>query len=299
MDAKLCRVCRSSLPFFRRSDQRYCGVRCRVRAHRIRVSAGASTSAGDTGSMEAVVAALATAATAMILERLRSELREERAQRRTQDKEIATIQEKLRVGEKEQARLTAGWQSALTESRRLNAAKDAKAVTIAKLRRQFAARRSQAKRPPARVMRQQGQIDRLRDVNREQAKQLRESKRNLRSAERRITKLLAPSKAEVKMKVEIKRLTKLLDAAQAHETKLGSKVKRLKKRNARLVGEMTLEEEQSWFDRLLGDGGAGQRGYRRFSPRSRATRAELPNAKPRSKLAAQPQRKGLPPKSEK
>lgn len=298
MDAKLCRVCSSALPFFRRSNQRYCGVRCRVRAHRIRARAGTSKSAGGTGNMEAVVATLATAATAVILEQLQSELREERAQRRVQDKEIAALRSELRVGEREQARLTAGWQSALAEGRRLNAAKDAAAGTLAKLRRQLAARRSQAKRPSARVIRQQEQIERLREDKREQAKQLRESKRKLLSAERRITKLLAPSKNEVKLTAEVKRLTKLLDAAQAHKDKLGSKVKQLKKRNARLVEEMTVEEEQSWLDRLLGNGGAGQRGDKHFSSRSRAARAELSKAKPRPELPAQPRRKGLPPKSE-
>lgn len=36
MSAKLCVVCGEALPLPRRADRRYCGVRCQVRAHRIR-----------------------------------------------------------------------------------------------------------------------------------------------------------------------------------------------------------------------------------------------------------------------
>lgn len=40
MNAKLCVACGEDLPVMRRSDRRYCGVRCRVRAYRIRKHVG-------------------------------------------------------------------------------------------------------------------------------------------------------------------------------------------------------------------------------------------------------------------
>lgn len=75
MDTKLCVVCGEALPLLRRSDRRYCGVGCRVRAHKIRGDCAASRRESPPAA-----AILGIAATAATIEALYRELAQEREQ---------------------------------------------------------------------------------------------------------------------------------------------------------------------------------------------------------------------------
>lgn len=81
MDTKLCVACGSPLPSLRRSNRRYCGVGCRVRAHKIRVGRGARQQRQRQGSHSAPRNYVGLVLSAFAVDALRRELAEVREQR--------------------------------------------------------------------------------------------------------------------------------------------------------------------------------------------------------------------------
>jgi len=115
MVAKKCTVCRYNLPVERRSDRRYCGVRCRVRAHRLRgvaLAAQQALDASDDLTAAEIAAATATAAAAALLvETLRKQLNNTEETRDKQASELSTIRGVLQ--KTEAARLAAAQDAAI------------------------------------------------------------------------------------------------------------------------------------------------------------------------------------------
>ncbi|HAN93584.1 MAG TPA: hypothetical protein DCQ33_16095 [Nitrospira sp.] len=81
METKLCVVCGEALPLLRRSDRRYCGVGCRVRAHKIRGSCAPGQRRPRQEGSHSAAAILGIVATAATVEALCRELEQEREQR--------------------------------------------------------------------------------------------------------------------------------------------------------------------------------------------------------------------------
>lgn len=94
MIAKLCGVCGADLSNRKRSDHRYCGVRCRVRAHRIRAAVGLRALRSQRRADRQTRAhAARMQEAAKTIEELRAQLHEEHEQRQKMESRI----EKLRA----------------------------------------------------------------------------------------------------------------------------------------------------------------------------------------------------------
>ena len=119
MNAKKCSVCRQSLPTERRSDRRYCGVRCRVRAYRLRggaVAAQQGTDASaDVTAAEIAAAAASAAAAALLVETLRKQLQDAEETRDKQVSELSTVRSELQ--KTEAARLAAAQEAAIQRAK--------------------------------------------------------------------------------------------------------------------------------------------------------------------------------------
>jgi predicted nucleic acid-binding Zn-ribbon protein len=91
---KQCIVCGSALPQRRRSDRRYCGCKCRVRAFRIRNRAQQLKARGPTRSHDGYHAAPSSAGDATVAEadqKIRQELEDKIA---TLEDQLARVEEK-------------------------------------------------------------------------------------------------------------------------------------------------------------------------------------------------------------
>lgn len=88
MDTKLCAVCGADLPLLRRSDRRYCGGRCRVRAYRVRADASRRRPRKAEESSATQAAVVGVAAAGASLTALRWQLTLEGAHRRTLEMEV-------------------------------------------------------------------------------------------------------------------------------------------------------------------------------------------------------------------
>lgn len=119
MVAKKCTVCRHNLPVERRSDRRYCGVRCRVRAYRLRggaVAAQQGTDASaDLTAAEIAAAAASAAAAALLVETLRKQLQDAEETRDKQASELSTVRSELQ--KTEAARLAAAQEAAIQRAK--------------------------------------------------------------------------------------------------------------------------------------------------------------------------------------
>ncbi len=119
MVAKKCTVCRYNLPVERRSDRRYCGVRCRVRAHRLRgvaLAAQQALDASDDLTAAEIAAATATAAAAALLvETLRKQLKDAEETRDKQTRELSQVRGELQ--RTDDARLTAAQEAAIQRAK--------------------------------------------------------------------------------------------------------------------------------------------------------------------------------------
>lgn len=116
MVAKKCTVCRHNLPVKRRSDRRYCGVRCRVRAHRLRGAAQQALDASDDLTAAEIAAATTTAAAAALLvETLRRQLIEAEETCDKQTRELSQVRGELQ--RTEDARLAAAQEAAIQRAK--------------------------------------------------------------------------------------------------------------------------------------------------------------------------------------
>ncbi len=119
MVAKKCTVCRHNLPVERRSDRRYCGVRCRVRAHRLRgvaLAAQQELDANDDLSAAAIAAAtVSAAAAALLVETLRKQLKETEETRDQRTRELSQVRSELQ--KTEDARLAASQEAAIQRAK--------------------------------------------------------------------------------------------------------------------------------------------------------------------------------------
>ena len=101
-----CVSCGDELPLDRRSDQRYCGCRCRVRAHRIRKGEGKhvrpTRKHGHTVLKAALGTVAAASAAAVAVEVARSS---QDARLAEQERKIADLEEQLRKKESEREEL--------------------------------------------------------------------------------------------------------------------------------------------------------------------------------------------------
>ncbi len=101
-----CVSCGSDLPSGRRSDRRYCGGRCRVRAHRIRTGEGKhvrpTRKHGHTALKVALGAVAAATAAAMAVELVRNS---QDARLAEHERKIAELQEELRKSQAEKEEL--------------------------------------------------------------------------------------------------------------------------------------------------------------------------------------------------
>ena len=112
MVAKKCTVCRQNLPVERRSDRRYCGVRCRVRAHRLRGAAQqALEECDDLTAAEIAAATASAAAAALLVETLRKQLQDAEGTRDKQARELSKVRSELQKNE--DARLAAAQDAAI------------------------------------------------------------------------------------------------------------------------------------------------------------------------------------------
>ena len=115
MVAKKCTVCRHNLPVERRSDRRYCGVRCRVRAHRLRgaglAAQQASDASDDLTAAEIAAVTASAAAAALLVETLRKQLNNTEETLDKQASELSTIRGVLQ--KTEAARLAAAQDAAI------------------------------------------------------------------------------------------------------------------------------------------------------------------------------------------
>lgn len=101
-----CVSCGTELPLNRRSDQRYCGCRCRVRAHRIRKGEGKhvrpTRKHGHTVLKAALGTVAAASAAAVAVEVVRSS---QDARLAEQERKIADLEEQLRKSQAEKEEL--------------------------------------------------------------------------------------------------------------------------------------------------------------------------------------------------
>lgn len=95
MDTKLCVVCGEDLPLLRRSDRRYCGGRCRIRAYRVRAEASQRRPREVEESSAPQAAVIGVAAAGASLAALRWQLTIEGAHRRTLEVEVKRAQATL------------------------------------------------------------------------------------------------------------------------------------------------------------------------------------------------------------
>jgi myosin heavy subunit len=116
MVAKKCTVCRHNLPVKRRSDRRYCGVRCRVRAHRLRGAAQQASDASDDLTAAEIAAATAgAAAAALLVETLRKQLKETEETRDQRTRELSQVRGELQ--KTEDARLASAQEAAIQRAK--------------------------------------------------------------------------------------------------------------------------------------------------------------------------------------
>lgn len=116
MVAKKCTVCRHNLPVKRRSDRRYCGVRCRVRALRLRGAAQQASDASDDLTAAEIAAATAgAAAAALLVETLRKQLKETEETRDQRTRELSQVRGELQ--KTEDARLAAAQEAAIQRAK--------------------------------------------------------------------------------------------------------------------------------------------------------------------------------------
>ncbi len=106
MTVNKCVSCGSDLPSGRRSDRRYCGGRCRVRAHRIRTGEGEhvrpARKHGHTALKTALAAAAAATAAAVAVELVR---KSQDARLAENERKIAELQSQLRKSQTEKEEL--------------------------------------------------------------------------------------------------------------------------------------------------------------------------------------------------
>ena len=106
MTVNKCVSCGSDLPSGRRSDRRYCGGRCRVRAHRIRTGEGEhvrpARKHGHTALKTALAAAAAATAAAVAVELVR---KSQDARLAENERKIAKLEAQLRKSQTEKEEL--------------------------------------------------------------------------------------------------------------------------------------------------------------------------------------------------
>lgn len=106
MTVNKCVSCGSDLPLGRRSDRRYCGGRCRVRAHRIRTGEGKhvrpTRKHGHTALKTALAAAAAATAAAVAVELVR---KSQDARLAENERKIAELESQLRKSQTEKEEL--------------------------------------------------------------------------------------------------------------------------------------------------------------------------------------------------
>lgn len=307
----------------RRSDRRYCGVRCRVRAYRLRGGAVAAqeTSAADhdVTAAELTVVTASAAAAALLAETLRQQLQEANAARETQANELRKLRGQLQ--KTEAARLAAVHEAAIERSelfalsddyyeaeQSISALVQERAQLAQELTTLHAAKPRRPALSEATKQRQKQQAQKLRDRVRDRDKQLRELKRKLLATEKTHQKQLAahtPTEEELRHKVGS--LTRQLKTAHAEVERLTRSLDKKKKSNKKL--KKTLEEEQNrgLFSRLFSGGSkrrsgsessGGKSDKARRSSRISARKSEQ-RALPTQDVRALPApRKNLPPKSE-
>lgn len=322
MNAKKCSVCRQSLPMQRRSDRRYCDVRCRVRAYRLRAAgmAAQETSATDHDVTAAELAAVtaSAAAAALLVETLRQQFQEANAARETQANELTKLRGHFQ--KTEAARLAAVHEAAIERSKLFALSDDyyeaeksisdlaeEKAQLAQELTTLRAAKPRRTALSEASKQRQKRQAQELRDRVRDRDKQIRELNRKLLATERTHQKqLTAHTPTEEELRHKVGSLTRQLKTAHAEVDRLTRSLDKKKKSNKKL--KKTLDEEQSrgLFSRLFSGGSKRPRSSgsdgEQDKPRRR-DRLGAGNPEPRA-LPAEParalpaQRKSLPPKSE-
>lgn len=118
MDTKLCVVCGADLPLLRRADRRYCGGRCRVRAHRVRAGLSRRRPRKTAEVSEPVVVAVGAAA-GISLTALHWQLTAEAAQRRNMEMEAARTEATLAATRRERDAAAEEARQALEEAARL------------------------------------------------------------------------------------------------------------------------------------------------------------------------------------
>lgn len=322
MNAKKCSVCRQGLPVQRRSDQRYCGVRCRVRAHRLR-SAGAAVQQTPAVDPEAIAAELAVvtasaAAAALLVETLRGQLKRAEEARETQSSELTKLRGRLH--KTEEARLAATHEAAVERNKvselshyYYEAEKSISALAREKAQQaqELTTLRSAKQRRPtlsqASKDRQKQQVKELRDSLRDRDKQLRELKRKLLLAEKTPPKQAgAHSPAEPQLRAEVANLGRQLKTAQAEVERLTRSLDKKKNSNKKLKKTLEEEQDRGLLSRLFSGGakrrispgknGDSERGGRTKrvgagTPESRALPTQPSGAQPTPKMR-------LPPKAD-
>ena len=121
MDTKLCVVCGEDLPLLRRSDRRYCGVGCRVRAHKIRGNCQPAQRQPIQDRNHSGAAILGITATAVAVEAIYRDLAQEREQRQKDREELERERQTVAELRAEVQRMSA---EQADEPQRLSAALD-------------------------------------------------------------------------------------------------------------------------------------------------------------------------------
>lgn len=272
MVIKQCVVCAAALPQRRRSDRRYCGCKCRVRAYRIREGIGKNVRPNRHHSRTALTVAAGAALGAVAAEVVRQVEPEPSQQQRELADKVAGLEERLSTVIKERDAATEAASGLRTDVQSLrldlhrqqeqtrqtrNALIDreqqlrAKArevesyceewniaeSTLAEVRAENEALRA-AQIPSSRMPRSgdrtlRSQLDQAQERTRQLEGQVLTLTSQLADASRRHSALEVSSERETVLLAENKRLKHKLAAAQTDQEHLLRKIKRLKKRSSK------------------------------------------------------------------
>lgn len=128
MDTKLCVVCGTDLPLLRRSDRRYCGGRCRIRAHRVRAEVERRKPRRTQEKAHTAVNVVAAAAAGLSVANLNWDLLTATAHRQNLEKQVARAETELASVQKERDAAARERDAAVEEARQ--AREDAQALRL-------------------------------------------------------------------------------------------------------------------------------------------------------------------------